>query len=185
MSAGDGGMDDGDDEQTLADRLRSIRESIQRRQTAARADRRASARRVEREEPETVGERAQLKKQRAGEAADEAGALASDAVSLVSAELGVSESDAKGIIESGADVLDAAGDAGGSALDQLDVDGDGDTDILDAVENGGFEARGSQDAMAGEAPVGGVEDDIEPAGGIEDDLGLDEPIENQQDGGLF
>lgn len=185
MSADEDEMPDKGEDKTLADRLRSARASIQRRETRARADRRASARRVERGDPESLTERARVTSRRASEATDEIKGLGSDAVDLLSTELGTSRSDAKGIIESGADALDSATEAGGNALDQFDIDGDGDTDILTAVEEGGFD-QGNRDGPrqprrsasdASEPPVGGVEDDVRPLDGIEEELGLEGPIE--------
>lgn len=173
---------DGDDEMTLADKLRGIREKVQRKEQATRADRRAKGRRIERGEPDSTAEKAAVAKRSASEAADEAKNLGEDAVDLISTELGVSESEAEGVISQGADAIRSAAEAGDGALDQLDFDEDGDTDLFDAVESGaGFEGGGRGDTGP---PIGGVEDDIEPAGGIEEELGLDEPIE-ETDGGLF
>lgn len=168
---------DGDESGSLSDRIRSLRGRLQRKQRSREADRRASARRIEREEPETTGERVELAKRDAAEAANETTGLASDAVNLVSAEFGVSSSDARGIIEQGSDLLSAAGDQ----LGQLDTDGDGDSDILMALDEG-IEPTAA-DRQAGrsrqEPPVGGVEDDfneVEPTG-VEGEVGLDFPIE--------
>jgi hypothetical protein len=124
---------------------------------------------------------------------------------LLASELGVTGERAKEIASEGMDLIEQAASAGGDALAQLDIDGDGDTDILDAIENEPIEGTadqpfGGRDAAMGprqsgntdgtgrsEPPVGDVEDDFDDLqlGGIEEDLGIDEPIEEQQDGGLF
>lgn len=184
MANGDG--DNTGDSGSVADKIRSVRETIQRKEKSARADRRAKGRRIERGEPESTGERAAVAKRGAEEAAGEVKNLGSDAVDLLSAELGVTEGEAEGLISQGADAIQAAAEAGGGAIAELDVDGDGDTDILEALESGQFEAVDQAGRVeADEPPLGEVEDDIEPAGGIEEELGLEGPIEDQQDGGLF
>lgn len=125
----------------VSERLRALRERIQRRETKVRASRRAKSRqkqmeerrkraderarsrRVQRGEPEGAREEAQV-------TAKEARNLASDAKTLVSTELGVSRSEAEGVITQSADLVRDAGDR----IDELDFDGDGDSDILTALD---------------------------------------------------
>lgn len=191
MSSSSDETDPDSETESLAEKIRSLRDRVQRKQREREADRRAAARRVERGEPETVSEKVEVAKRDAAEAAAETKGLSADAVQLVSAEFGVSSEDAAGIIEQGSELLSAAGDQ----LDELDVDGDGDTDILDALDEG-IEAtpsgqrteRGEGEAEPDRAvdefepPVGDIEDDFEDVvgEGVEADIGLDFPIEEDR-----
>lgn len=154
--------------QSLVDRIRGARDRVQRAEQSKRADRRAQARSEgmsgDNEQSETV---------------QEARGLASDAKELISTEFGVDEDDAKQIISRGSDILSAAGDR----IDQLDTDGDGDTDILSRIEDGveANQGRGSARQQRGvEPPVGDIEDDFEEvaANGVEAEIDLDFPIED-------
>lgn len=143
----------------VADRIRAIRDRIQRREKSTRAGRRARSRRIEREEPASVGEKAQVKarqtKRGAEMTADEARGLAADAKELVSTEFGVSEGEAEGIISQGAGLLDDLGER----VEQLDIDGDGDTDLLEgleAVEPGDGGSAGVQEPLEASESGGGV-----------------------------
>lgn len=176
-------------EKSLVDRIRGARERVKRTETSRRADKRASARRLRQGEPETASEKATVKKREAERkaqmTADEARGLAGDAKSLIATETGVSGEQAESIISRSAEVLSSAR----GQLDRLDLDGDGDTDILEAIESGGgVEARsptanpnGSrpQDQRV-EPPVGDIEDDFGEvsATGVESEIGFDFPIED-------
>jgi len=142
----------------VAERIKALREKIQRREKSVRADRQAKQRRVERGEPEGASETAQVKAKQAKEeaemTADQARELASDAKTHVATELGVSRSEAGGIISEGSDILSSAGER----LDDLDLDGDGDTDMLTVVDspledgNGGGSGGGIQGPDLGVDP---------------------------------
>lgn len=106
---------DNNDSSTLADRLRGFRDRIEQKTTQIRADKRAKARRIELEEPDTVGEKVAVKRRRLGEARDEFGALADESKGLVEERFGV-DIDAG---ESGGTIGDFASRAG-EALDNLD-----------------------------------------------------------------
>jgi len=172
------------EDKSLADKLRDARERVRRREKATRADKRAKSRRIREGDPETASEAATVKKreleQSASEAKTEASGLADDAKKLISAEFGVSSSGASAIISQGSELLSSAGDQ----LDRLDVDGDGDTDILARIEQG-VEAqeqqpRQRQSQGSIEPPVGDIEDDFDEVGapGVEAELELDFPIED-------
>lgn len=180
--ATDTGDGDDDEGQSLSERIKGLRDRVQRKQREREADRRASARRVEKGDPETTGERVAVAKNEAAEAANETKGLASDAVELVSAEFGVSGDQAAGIIQESSDLLSAAG----QQLDKLDADGDGDTDILTALDEGVEASAGRRQRQQKQAqqqgndpPVGGIEDDFNDveATGVEAEVGLDFPIE--------
>lgn len=118
----------------VSERLQALRERIQRREKRVRAGRRASSRRVEREEPEgareTAGVKSRQARQEAEMTAEEARNLATDAKQLISTELGISRNEAEGVIEQSADLVRTAGDS----LDDLDFDGDGDSDVLNLLD---------------------------------------------------
>lgn len=135
-----------DDSDSIADKIGRFREAIQRREKSKRAKRRAKSRRIEQEKPEGASEKAQVAAKRtkrgAREAQEEASGLAQDAKQLLATELGVSGEQSESIIEEGARLLESAGEKAG----QLDVDGDGDTDILQT-----FESQTAEDDMFGSA----------------------------------
>lgn len=150
----------------VAERLKRLRERIQRRETSTRADRRAKSRRIKRGEPQGAGETATVRARQARESAEmtaeEARGLASDAKQLIATEVGVSESESESIIKQGAGLLDDVGEN----LSQLDLDGDGDTDILSGLE--AMEADGgSGDGVAGET--------LDPTEPVYDPFEDDEP----------
>jgi len=171
----------GEGDTSIADRIRGVRQRFQKRRSRKQAEakaedlkaereRRARQRRIEANNPETAGESL---------------AAASNEVNLLSAELGITADAARDVLEQGGEVVDQALEQGDGALAQLDVDGDGDTDILESLEAGDIEA--TRDGRAGTDsvdPASSIEAEMGTLDGIEDELGLDEPIEQQQDGGL-
>lgn len=164
----------------VSERLRALRERINRREQQTRADRRAKQRRIEREEPEGATERAQVKvrqvSQQAEQSADEARQLSSSAKKLIATELGVSTSEAESVIQQGADLLDSAGES----VDSLDFDGDGDTDILSVIEPPGEDdAGGGSGGQSSVEAVGGGS--IEAVG---DDSGMEPIYDPYEDDGL-
>lgn len=123
------------------DRIKRLRERLQAREEAKKRARREKRQRIQRGDPETKTEAARVKARRAREKAQgakrevtetksEAQGLASDAKSLIATELGVSRSESESIIKQGADLIRDAGDS----LNDLDLDGDGDTDILSMID---------------------------------------------------
>lgn len=142
----------------VSERLRALRERINRREQSTRADRRASSRRVERGEPETTGERVQVATRRTKEeaemTAEEARELASDAKTLVATEMGVSRSESESVISQGAGLLEDAGDR----INQLDIDGDGDTDVFTGLDPLGGEDRGGNGNNGGPESIEAVDD---------------------------
>lgn len=116
----------------LAGKIKRLRQRVQRREKQTRAKRRAKSRRIEKEEPKNVSEKAQVKAKQAKEQVEatkeETAQLAEDARTLIATETGVSKSEAGGVISQAADILESAD------TDQLDLDGDGDTDLLNVVE---------------------------------------------------
>jgi len=166
---------DGDSNSTtLASRLRTARNRVQRKTQSRRADSRAQAREEQMQDDSGQG----------NGTVNEVRGLANDARELVAAEFGVSTDDATALIKQGKDALDAAG----SDSSGLDADGDGDTDILGAIESGideggssGRESGGSSPQNTSvEAPLGDIEDDLGILGssGIEDSLDQG-PIEDE------
>jgi len=147
---------------SLVDRLRGARERVQRAEKSKRADQRAAAR----GDSDQDGKRS--------ETVQEARGLASDAKQLFATEFGVDEEDAGNLIRRGSEILSAAG----GRIDELDTDGDGDTDILASIEEG-VEAQADQNRR-NQPPVGDIEDDFDEVGapGVEGELGFDYPIED-------
>lgn len=167
--------EDGND--SVAGRIASVRKRLQRRRKAKAAEARAEARSEKRgPKARERAERERRIERNNPDTATESAAAAGKEVKLIASELGVTPGRAKGLIERGTEALESGRD--------FDRDGDGDSDILEAIEDG-VEGRAGQRGDDFEPPVGGVEDDIEDLDGIEEELGLDEPIEDQQDGGLF
>lgn len=188
--------EDVDETPTLADRIRGLRERVQRRETSLRASRRARDRRVRREEPESARDTAELKRRRLNEAREELGGLVGDTRDVVSTARGSGgRDDAAAMADEGAEMAEAAesdGDGlltrlidtdGDGAVDVLqsfdgrDIDGDGDVDVLEPVEavpvSQTNEQRGG--GRGGLPPAGGVEAELGVDGsGIEDELGLDD-----------
>lgn len=148
------------------ERLASLRERLRERRERRTSERKARERnrarkarkkkqRLEENNPDGLTEKAQATAQRASEVAGEAAGVVTAEQQLVAAELGVSTSRAKQIMEQGSQVLDRAAEAG--SLDQLDVDNDGDTDILTTFESQLDEARDEPEGVE----LGGI-DPTEP-----------------------
>jgi hypothetical protein len=172
-------------DESVASRLGSVRKRLQRRKKAKRAEERAEARSEKRgAKARERAERERRIERNNPETAAESVAASGKEVKLIASELGISTDRARNVIDQGSQLIAQAESAGSGALDQLDTDGDGDTDILSSIE-GGVEVGQRRSQGGFEPPVGGVEDDIEDLDGIEEELGLDQPIEEQQDGGLF
>jgi hypothetical protein len=114
---------DANEDPSLLDRVRRARETVQRKETATRAKRRASARRVEKSEPETVAETAKV-------AADEVSGLVDDAGDLVTTKVG-GTGDGGGISEA----LGSFGEGfDAEALDEPLMESEsGDNEIADPV----------------------------------------------------
>jgi len=175
--------DGGDESSGFVDKIQSLKQRVEQRERAKRAKRRASQRRVEKGDPETASEKAKVSKREAEEKVSEASEatseLAQSARSLIATELGVSSSEAESVVKRGAKALEAAGDR----VDRLDTDGDGDTDILPAIEGATESQRRSRTAGGqrdpSEPPVGDIEDDFDEVAtdGIEGELRLDYPLE--------
>lgn len=102
-----------DDNKGLADRLRKFREKVQRKEKATRAKRRARARRIDREEPEGLGEKFAVTKNRLAEAGEEASGLVDDTREYASTALGADAD------RDGESLLSQAS----GAFDELDADG--------------------------------------------------------------
>lgn len=159
-------------------RIKELRKRIQRRESAKRAKRRAKARRIEKEQPKGAAETAKVKakqtSKQVSETNEEARALASDAKQLVATELGLSESESESFIKEAAGLIDSAGES----LGDLDLDGDGDTDLM-----GSFEQSLSDTEQGGDE---GVVDPTEPVmdlGGqtepVMSDLDVEDPVEDE------
>lgn len=182
MANGENGENGGDT--SLADRIASLRQRIERAGTATRAKERAKARserkgakareraarerRIARNNPESLGEAAKAATREARETASAVGDTTDAATSLVASELGVSREQASGVAAELNDTLQQFGD-------RLDLDGDADTDLL-AISEPPTEAAVGQPMGVGEPlietgptePVnrGGTEIDMtEPAPG--------------------
>jgi Sec-independent protein translocase protein TatA len=122
----------------LSKRIKDFRERVETKKQARRAkkraksreqkkaerkkqaDKRARDRRIEKNEPENVREEA---------------AASVRQLKLLSSELGVAPENVREVVNNAGKVLEDAQEQGSDALEQLDVDGDGDTDILQSFES--------------------------------------------------
>jgi len=163
------------------ERLKRLRERLKQRQERVRAKRENKRARSERDESDSAGERAAVAAKRAKERGQsvrrevsetrrQAGKLGADAKSLIATELGVSTSEAESVISQGAAALERARDAG--ALEALDADGDGDTDVLGMVDEPVDEETGG--ALDPTTPVFDVGERAEPDF---DPVNVEEPID--------
>lgn len=161
-----------DENQSLADRLRSIRETVQRKETATRAEKRARARRINKGEPEGIDETVAVKKRKLGDAADEARGLVEDTTDLFATKTGMDGNGAGGD-DDGDGFLSQAG----KALDNLNTEA-----VADPMDDSGMEKRmggGMNEPMAGDEDL----DELEAVGTGE---GLEEPLDGDDlEDGLF
>lgn len=162
----------------VTQKIKELRERIQRREAEKRASRRAKARRIAKEKPKGVGEKAQVTAKQTSEkvtqTTEEARGLADDAKQLISTELGISESESESFIREASDMLEGAGDA----LGDFDLDGDGDTDLIGGFEEPIVEPEesGASDVIDPTEPVMDFGEATEP---VMNDLDLEDPIEEQ------
>lgn len=130
------GIGYGDDDKTLADKVRNVRDSVQRKQTAAKAKKRAKARRIEMEKPESISETVAVKRRRASEAADEFSGLVEDSKDLASTKFGsdgMSDSDG-GLFEAIGNEFDTiAENAADTDLSEPLMQDSGTTDLTDPM----------------------------------------------------
>lgn len=158
--------------------IKALRERIQRRESAKRAARQAKARRIEKEQPEGAAERAQVKakqtSKKVSQTNEEARGLAEDAKTLISTELGLSESQSESFIKEASSLLESAGDS----LGDLDLDGDGDSDLITGFDEPIVEPdeSGAAEVIDPTEPVMDFGEATEPVMG---DLDLEDPIEEQ------
>lgn len=130
-----------DDGESLADRIREARSRVQRSETSLRARRRARARRINRGESNNRLESAAVKKRRVDEATEEAKGLVGDVRGALSTA-------AKRPDEDGQDAADEAAEDGAGLLQRIvDVDGDGDGDILETLAPTDSDGDGQADGF--------------------------------------
>jgi len=162
----------------VSEKIKALRERIQRREMAKRAKRRAKSRRIKKEQPEGAAETARVKAKQTSEkvsqTTEETRGLAEDAKQLVSTELGISESESESFIKEAAGLIDSAGES----LGGLDIDGDGDSDVLQSFEFDepmmDSEESGSDGVLDPTEPVMDFGDATEP---VMSDLDLEDPVE--------
>jgi len=159
--------DDDDDDVTEPDgaagNVRAVRERLAKRRTKKKASKLKRKRDIR-------NATAPLR-ERASSAKSEVGGLADD--------LGLSGSgDRSGLLSSINQILSESG----SDNLQLDTDGDGFAEVEAVDINGDGNAdRVREFDDPDEPPVGAVEEEIQPLDGVEEELGLDEPIEANDD----
>lgn len=162
-----------DEPKTLAERFRSLKERVKRKKTAAKAERRASARRVEMEEPETTSEKVAVKKRRLSEAADEASELVGETKETAAITFGLDDDD--GSMESDNEdglfsgVVDAVSDAAENAAEADFSEPLGEEPEMEPLDTGGLgvDAGSPGDVDPVEEPM--VDDPM-----MDDDDDLDE-----------
>lgn len=175
------GDSNSDGDKSVASRIADVRERLERRRKSQEAKKRAEARserkgakareraeqerRIEQNNPANLSESAQATKQE---------------VSLLASELGIGKEQARQVTARASQAIKQSGA-------QLDTDGDGDTDILEAIEDGIDTSQEAveEQGLVPEPPVGDVEDDFDELelSGIEEEVGF-ESIEGEL-GGMF
>lgn len=149
-------------------KLEALRERLEKRRSKRKSkrkskelqrkrDERARDRRIEENEPEGAAETAKATTKQAEELATEARETLQEERAVIAAELGVSTGEVEGIMESASERIKAAAEQGD--LSELDIDGDGDTDILQAMDPLG----GEQDGGMGDPGAEPVVDPVEAA----------------------
>ena len=162
----------------VTDTIKALRERIQRREAAKRASRRAKARRIAKEKPEGPSETARVTAKQTGEqiaqTSEEARGLAEDAKQLISTELGLSESESESFIQEASSLLEGAGDS----LGELDIDGDGDSDLMAGFDQSIVEPEesGGTAVVDPTEPIMDFGKATEP---VMRDLDLEKPIEER------
>jgi len=159
----------------VSERIKAIRERINQREKNTRANRQAKARRIEKGDPDNRREAAAVKKREVTDeakmSAEEARKLAADAKQLIATETGVSTSESESVIKQGSGLLSDIGDS----IDDLDFDGDGDTDILtavDPIESSGGSGISAANTDSKSQAVGAVRsDESRPMEFGEDEMG--------------
>jgi len=122
----------------LSDRIQQFRERVQRRNRAKQAEERAQAReeRIEtREQAEQERARQQRIRENDPETLREEAAASARQIRLLSSELGIDTESARNVVDDASQILKTAREQGQGAVEQLDTDGDGDTDILQLFES--------------------------------------------------
>lgn len=152
---------DSDDDASLADRLRGVRETVQRKQTAVKADKRAKQRRIDLEEPDSLTEKAAVTRKRLGKATEEARGLASDTKSLAETKLDTSIDPG----EAGGTIGEFVASAG-EAVDSFETDALAEDGFTEPADMGGVdvvdatEVSEMGDGAAVDDPVLEADDDF-------------------------
>lgn len=170
------------------ERIRALRERLERRKQATKAKARAQERsrtrgakarekaakerRIQQGNPEGVSEHAQVAAKETARTASEAKGAATASREFLAQELGTSKEHAEEVAQSGNDFFAQVKDAGGT-LGQFDLDGDGDTDLLQ-----GLDAPGADAASEPDMSIDPTEPVVDIAGRLDDplfeeDVGLD------------
>lgn len=176
------------------DRIRALRERLERSKQSAKGKARArdrsrkrgakarkkaeKQRRLERGNPKNVREHARVSGRETAKAASEAKGAFDAGTTFVSQELGVKKQHAEGVIESGNELFQKAKSAG-VPLQQFDIDGDGDTDLLQVLDAPGGGGQGGSGAVVD--PSEPIIDPTEPA--IDVPGTIAEPLFNEAAGG--
>jgi hypothetical protein len=151
INIGEVGMQEEDEDKSLADKLRGVRTKLQRKEKATRAKRRAKARRIEREEPETLGEEFAVKQSRLEEATTEAKKAVGDARDLVETKFGAADKDGDSLIGELSDGLSTAAEGLNSDGLAEPVDLGDEDPMMSPVEGPETEAVSSDDEEVVEA----------------------------------
>lgn len=133
----------------VVERIKRLREQLERRQKATKAKSRArersrtrgakarekaeKERRIKQGNPESLQEKVAVARNEAKGAVSAGKGAVSAERRFLAQELGVSTSEAGAIAREGNKLFDSIS-AGGGSLDALDLDGDGDTDILTQLD---------------------------------------------------
>jgi hypothetical protein len=164
--------DNNGESETLADKIRGFREKAKRKKKKVRADKRAKARRIENEDPDSLSEKIAVKKRRAAEAKDEFDALTEEGKEVAELKFGVGggdDGDGSGVF----DALSEVGQSVGDAAENI-----GETDLSEPLVND----SGMMEPLDGDESIGVVDGpesgdiSLDPAG---DDVLMDADDEDE------
>ena len=173
----------------VSEKLASLRERLKNRRKKRRvkrksqqlkneSERRKRERRIEENEPEGLSETAEATRQQAGDLAEEGRKTVEEETRVLASELGVSPDRVDSLMESASDRIQAAKESG--TLSDLDIDGDGDTDLFSAVDPLGGEAAAGQGGEEPIDPVGSTSDaDVAPVQGDPAGADMTEPVDGE------
>jgi len=134
--------------------------------------------RIDENDPEGLSETVEATKREGADLAAEAKETVREETKLIALELGISTDQAESLVDSVSDQIDAAKES--DTLSELDIDGDGDTDMLSAVDPLVFEPDDSASGDQVVDPVGPTTDaEMEPGTARPVEADMTEPVDGE------